>query len=252
MELKLNNVLSDFKLQFKIYGTSSILIEWPKIISEDILKNMLNFKEFIENNYVKQKIHIISSYNSLLVVYDKGIDNIYNEISHIESWYLSFEDKNFNTTKLWKIPVCYDLDFGLDLEDVSIRNKLSIAEIVKEHTSVKYRLYFIGFLPGFLYLGGLSETLYIPRKSQPRLHVDKGSVGIGGAQTGIYPNNSPGGWNIIGKTPINLFDPKAQNPCFAQCGDQIQFYSINKAEFATLTRNMKSNSYTLENTIVHD
>ena len=104
----MNNVLSDFKLQFKIYGTSSILIEWPKIISEDVLKNMLNFKEFIENNYVKQKIHIISSYNSLLVVYDKGIDNVYNEISHIESWYLSFEDKNFNTTKLWKIPVTDD------------------------------------------------------------------------------------------------------------------------------------------------
>jgi inhibitor of KinA len=244
--------LSDFKLQFKIYGNSSILIEWPKIISEDVLKNMLNFKDFLEKNYIKQNIHILSAYNSLLVSYNIGINNIYDEISYIKSWYLSFEGSNLNTTKLWKIPVCYDLDFGLDLEDISVQNKLSVAEIVKDHTSVKYRLYFVGFLPGFLYLGGLSETLHIPRKSVPRLHVDKGSVGIGGTQTGIYPNNSPGGWNIIGKTPINLFDSKVQNPCFAQCGDQIQFYSISKAEFAKLTTNIKSNSYTLENTIVHD
>ena len=151
-----------------------------------------------------------------------------------------------------KIPVCYDTDFGIYLDEISKEKGLTKSEIIKLHSQSIYTVFFIGFLPGFLYLGGLSETLYIPRKSQPRLHVDKGSVGIGGVQTGIYPNNSPGGWNIIGKTPINLFDPKAQNPCFAQCGDQIQFYSINKAEFATLTTNMKSNSYTLENTIVHD
>ena len=132
---------------------------------------------------------------------------------------------------MWKIPVCYDVDFGLDLQETANQLQLSITELIKYHTSPRYTVYGIGFLPGFMYLGGLPHQLEIKRKTTPRLHVPRGSVGLAGRQTGIYPQDSPGGWNIIGKCPIPMFNLKLENPCFVNVGDQVQFYAINRAIF---------------------
>ncbi len=104
-------------------------------------------------------------------------------------------------------------------------------EVIRLHTGHTYVVYGIGFLPGFMYLGGLPETLEVPRKSAPRLEVRKGSVGLAGKQTGIYPQQSPGGWNIIGNCPIPLFNVEKEQPCFVNVGDRIQFYAINKGEY---------------------
>jgi len=154
--------------------------------------------------------------------------------------------------KLWKIPVCYDQEFGIDLEEISNQNSIPIPDIIQGHSGSIYSIYFIGFLPGFLYLGGLDKQLYFPRKMTPRLKINKGSVAIGGSQTGVYPNESPGGWNVIGNTPINFFNINDENPCFASAGDQIQFVSVSKSEYNKIETKIKNNSYIIESEGIND
>jgi inhibitor of KinA len=130
-----------------------------------------------------------------------------------------------------RIPVCYAKTFAPDLEDLALQNKISQEEVIRIHTSATYRVYMIGFLPGFAYMGRVDERIVTPRRSQPRTMVPAGSVGIAGEQTGIYPFASPGGWNIIGQTPVALFDVKRKQPVLLQPGDEVTFYSITEHEF---------------------
>ena len=111
------------------------------------------------------------------------------------------------------------------------------------HTSSQYLVYFLGFQPGFLYLGGLDSRLHNPRRSNPRLRVDRGAVAIGGEQTGIYPQDSPGGWNIIGKSPVDFFDVSKSRPCFAKAGDYVQFKPVDVATFDEISKEVKQRDY---------
>lgn len=131
-----------------------------------------------------------------------------------------------------KVPVCYAKPHAPDLEEMAAQKNISIETLVQLHTSKTYRVYMIGFLPGFAYMGKVDEILATPRRTQPRTHVPEGSVGIAGEQTGIYPLVSPGGWNIIGRTPLKLFSAGSDEPVFFQPGDEVQFYSITEDEFA--------------------
>ena len=125
-----------------------------------------------------------------------------------------------------------------------------LAEIIRLHTETDYIVYFIGFQPGFLYIGGLHQNLHVPRKSNPRVRVDKGSVGIGGAQTGVYPQNSSGGWNIIGKSPLNFFNMKATNPCFAKSGDRIQFVAVDIHTFYQIEREVINQEFIIKKSLL--
>jgi inhibitor of KinA len=138
------------------------------------------------------------------------------------------------STNTIKIPVCYHPSFGLDIEAVSAIHQLSINDVIRLHTAKVYRVFMIGFLPGFAYMGTVDEQLITNRKDQPRLQVAAGSVGIAGAQTGIYPIDSPGGWQIIGKTPLQLFNNKRSPACLLSAGDPVQFVAIDKSEFEQL------------------
>lgn len=243
--------MSEFKLQYKPYGERSILIEWPQIISESMLNSVLLYKEKLKNYNFKQKVYIKSAYNSILITYDFTINNFYGEILVLKSVFNEDYDALENNFKLWKIPVCYDLEFGIDLEEIAKQNSITVSEIIDLHSGTIYPVYFIGFLPGFLYLGGLDNRLHFPRKLAPRLKVKKGSVGIGNTQTGIYPNESPGGWNLIGKTPINFFDITNKRPCFAKSGDKIQFISISREEFNHIANQVDNGSYNIENVVTN-
>mgnify|MGYP000572002399 CR=1 FL=1 len=130
----------------------------------------------------------------------------------------------------------YGFEFGPDLDFVSTHTGLSVEKIIEIHSTTIYDLHFIGFLPGFLYLGGLDESLAIPRKSVPRFQVPKGAVAIGGSQTGIYPIESSGGWNIIGNSPISFFDINNDTPCFAKTGDTVSFKSISMNTYEELDK----------------
>ena len=130
------------------------------------------------------------------------------------------------------IPVCYSVSFAPDIESIALEKNISIEKIVQLHTEQLYTVYMIGFLPGFPYMGEVNESIAVPRKNEPRAKLAAGSVGIAGKQTGIYPMESPGGWQIIGRTPLKIFDKeKNEDPVLLQPGDEIQFYSISEDEF---------------------
>jgi inhibitor of KinA len=131
-----------------------------------------------------------------------------------------------------EIPVCYDREFAVDIDDVAQRAAISPAEVIRLHSATEYRVACIGFVPGFPFLTGLPKVLATPRRDMPRKEIPPGSVGIGGAQTGIYPLSSPGGWNLIGRTPLRLFDPQKNPPALLRAGGRVRFRVITREEFA--------------------
>jgi inhibitor of KinA len=242
--------LNDFKLTYKQFGERSILVEWPSKIDENILENIIFFKEKLENSILKELIQIKLAYNSILISYNYTIDNIYDEVLILKELYFAKNSNIKSAYRQWKIPVCYDEKFALDLEDISIEKGISKQDIIALHSEAIYIVYFIGFLPGFLYLGGLNKTINFPRKVTPRLLIEKGAVAIGGNQTGVYPTQSPGGWNIIGNSPINFFDVSINTPCFAKTGDKIQFYPITLKKHNDITALVKAGVYQFESEVI--
>jgi inhibitor of KinA len=177
----------------------------------------------------------VPAYSSLTVYFQEQIPSqevksyVIQLLEKNTELFSSSTDNTSSTTHI--IPVCYDPSYGLDIVAIAEEKHLSIDEIIALHTSQTFRVYMIGFVPGFAYMGTLPVSLETKRKNEPRLEVPKGSVGIAGLQTGIYPSTIPGGWNILGRTPINLFD-KTKEPCsFLQAGDLVQFQSITKEAF---------------------
>jgi inhibitor of KinA len=147
------------------------------------------------------------------------------------------------TAEVVTIPVCYDVEFGPDLPDVAHRAGLSTEEVIRLHSSPTYLVYFLGFSPGFVYLGGLPDSLHTPRLATPRPTIAGGSVGIAGSQTGIYPVDSPGGWKLIGRTPLRMFDPEATPPTRLQPGDRMKFAPIDREEFQVFSFKSQVSSF---------
>jgi inhibitor of KinA len=194
-----------------------------------ILKN--NFKGFIET---------VPAYNSLAVFYDvTAVKNNYTINTMVFDVVKNYIEKLIDELQVTAtskkqtviIPVLYN---GDDLEFVAREHQLTTEEVITIHSTKKYRLFMIGFLPGFAYMGKVDERIATPRLTSPRTHVKAGSVGIAGFQTGIYPLQSPGGWQLIGQTPVKIFDVEKNNPCLLSAGDEVQFISINKNEFEKL------------------
>lgn len=217
--------MADYDLAYRPFGNRALLIEWPARISETILNDIIEFRSRIQTNL--PELEIIPAYNSLTLIDERPL-NFKELIPRLEHIYREEGKKVIVNRKLWNIPVCYEEPFCLDLEEMASNGNLTREEIIKQHTQGTYTVYAIGFLPGFMYLGGLPESLHYPRREKPRLKVPRGAVGIGGKQTGIYPQESPGGWNIIGNSPIKIFNAENNPPCGISVGDQIRFYSIDK------------------------
>jgi len=235
-----------YPLKYSQYNDCSILIEWPAIIDKNMLKDILLYKEMIINYSAESKLEVINTYNSLLIIYELTIDNINDRFLALKSLYYDLNVDAEIESKLWEIPVCYDDELAMDLKWFSKEKKLSKQEIINLHTSAIYNVFFIGFLPGFLYLGGLNSKLYLDRKTTPNLNVKKGSVGIGGKQTGIYPQNSPGGWHIIGRSPIDFFSPKLNPPCKMKAGDKVKFNSISVEEYSDVLKQVEASNFRLK------
>ncbi|MBC3846176.1 5-oxoprolinase subunit PxpB [Winogradskyella echinorum] len=234
-----------YHLQYSRFNECSVLIEWPELINEDILKNILNFKNKIENSHIKHLLEVINTYSSILIIYKRAIDNVNDEILRLRDVYSGLSGLDISIDKTWHIPVCYDSEFAVDLDQFSKAKYLSNSEIIRLHSQTIYTVYFIGFLPGFLYLGGLDSKLFFDRKSTPNLSVKKGSVAIGGKQTGIYPQDSPGGWHVIGNSPIDLFNSNNKTPCFIKAGDKIQFKPISISDYNSIKESVCSSTFDL-------
>jgi inhibitor of KinA len=240
--------LSAFHLTYKPFGNSAILIEWPAKIAEEIIGDIVTFeKKIIKNSNV---LDTVVAYHSLLIKYTAPVANYTSTTLELQELYTTQSSQKKEVQQLWQIPVCYHPSFGLDLEEMAAKKHCTVEDIIALHTGVSYLIYFIGFLPGFLYLGGLHATLHTPRIATPRIRVAKGSVGIGGAQTGVYPQNSSGGWNIIGKSPVNFFNTNNVAPIFAKPGDRIQFIPITLATFYEVEKEVANKTYTLKSSLL--
>ncbi|MEQ9402177.1 MAG: 5-oxoprolinase subunit PxpB [Cyclobacteriaceae bacterium] len=203
-------------------GERTLLLQAPgKIAIEEIHQSASLSKQVLGNAL----IDIVPSYDAIALFYQGDYKDILKKLESAEDL---LESKKAEP-KVLEIPVCYEM--GMDLEEVASYTKMRIEELVEHHENGNYRVMMIGFTPGFIYMDGLATELECPRKSNPRKHVEAGSVGIGGSQTGIYSLNSPGGWNIIGRTPLTLFDSGSSKPPGIEPGTKIRFSRITKEEF---------------------
>lgn len=156
--------------------------------------------------------------------------------SILEEIVANLRDETNLKAKIIEIPVCYGGDFGPDLEYVALHNGLKPEEVIKIHSDNNYLVYMIGFAPGFPYLGGMSKKIAVPRRNSPRLVIPAGSVGIAGEQTGVYSIETPGGWQLIGRTPLALFQLASSPPSLLQAGDIVKFQPISRQEYEELER----------------
>jgi len=220
-------------------GDSALLIHFGNKIDEGINKKVLHLFQQIKStslSYIKDVVPAYSSiavhYNVVQVLEKSKTQTAFKTVSKEIKKLLNGETEMLaQATRKIKIGVCYSAAFGIDLEEMANKKNIFVDEIISLHMSKKYRVYTIGFLPGFAYMGEVDEKIAIPRRQQPRTNIPAGSVGIAGKQTGIYPLNSPGGWQIIGRTPVKLFDKGSDEPVFFKPGDEVEFYSITEDEF---------------------
>lgn len=230
----------------KQMGERAILVDFKPEISENILENILFIKEILEFGILEQKVEVINTYHSLLIIYPLTIEDAYSEFLAVQRLIAGANIEKNLQTKIFNIPVCYDEEYGLDLEELEKEKGMTIDQIIELHVQPAYSVFFIGFLPGFLYLGGLKKELYFPRKKTPRMEVLKGAVGIGENQTGIYPKTSPGGWQIIGNSPVEIFNKKLDPPCQISAGDKIKFYPVSKTDFLRIKAEVESGNFQLK------
>ena len=222
-------------------GTQAILIRWAPREHSQFLPYLLAIKNRLVSHF---KVEIVHTYYQILVkvapspaVLDQLKQLLDQEIVPLA-----------NKALIHHIPVCYDLEFGLDLNAFAKAKQVAPRTIIDWHCAPRYTIAFLGFLPGFPYLTGLDPRLHFPRKKKPAFNIPKGAVAIGGSQTGIYPQESPGGWHIIGNTPIRLFDPKANNPSPFSPGDQIQFNPVSFSKYNTIAQKVARGTYDLKTT----
>jgi len=181
--------------------------------------------------------NIHPAYSSILVSFNPLRATFQHVEEFIQSSIAASQKSPRPPARMIEIPVCYDEEFGPDLKEVTSRNNLSLEQVIEIHSLGVYRVYFIGFTPGFAYLGGLSPRLATPRLPSPRTKVPAGSVAIGGKQTAVYPISTPGGWRIIGRTPLKLFSPEKEPFSLLALGDQVRFRKISREEFFTQNEN---------------
>ncbi len=224
------------------YGENAFLLKWPSVIDTKMHDEILTWEAFIASSFQNELLDIVITYTEIAVYFKSNIAlDTFSSIVHSMELQNDLSIRQKPTT--WLIPVCYDKELGWDIEVVAEQNNITTGQVSNLHTAQPYRVYFTGFLPGFLYLGGLSHQLTTPRKETPRLKIPKGSVAIAGSQTGIYPQDSPGGWQIIGQTPIEMFDLLEAKPSPFSPGDYIQFQSVSKDTFEGILAEIEAGVY---------
>jgi inhibitor of KinA len=228
-------------LPYRIFplGDSAITVDFGNCINETVNDEVIARFSQIQNNPLPGMIEAVPAYSSLTVYYNVlrlkkktlAEQTVYDYMKQQLDHLLMHPVERINKEKrLLRIPVCYDTEFAMDIKQIAAVKNITPDEIINRHTSKAYRVYMLGFLPGFSYMGEVDEKIAMPRKPQP-VNIVAGSVGIAGRQTGIYPLASPGGWQIIGRTPLKMFDGNNNEPTILKAGDIVQFYSISRDEF---------------------
>ncbi len=240
------SAISDGDCTIYALGDSAMTIGLGEKIDARYHAQIMATRQWIEANRFDGLIDCITAYSSLTVLYDVPI--VKNAIGHadVHTFIREYLTKACQGAaqqaagakgRLVSIPVCYDDALAPDMEDVCRMTGLTRHEVIALHTGRIYPVYMVGFLPGFAYLARVDDRLVVSRKQRPRARVEAGSVGVAGVQTGIYPVASPGGWQIIGRTPLTLFDVNAEPPVLLAAGDEVRFHAIDHAAYQQLVRN---------------
>lgn len=226
-------------MDLKMYSLSenAITLEWGNKINFSIYEKIANLNTLLNKKPFFGFVETVPAYTTLTIFYQPelilDVDDSPTAFvkSYIEKLLKESSHKIAFQENCVTIPVCYDIEFGIDLQYIAEKKGISIQEVVELHQQKDYKVFMMGFLPGFSYMGEVDNKISTPRKATPRAIIEEGAVGIAGNQTGIYPLASPGGWQIIGKTPYCLFDAEKEDPFFFKTGDRVRFYSISKEEF---------------------
>ncbi|MEH7234634.1 5-oxoprolinase subunit PxpB [Bacillus sp. JJ1562] len=222
-------------------GDMALQIFYKESASDALQRQIQHTTKQIEKMKIQGVVELVPAFQSITIYYNPiltSYKNLMSKVSEICKG-ISIIEKS-SSKEVIVIPTCYD---GEDLENVARGHRLSTEEVISIHSSIDYLVYMIGFLPGFPYLKGLPKQLATPRLSSPRLKVPKGAVGIGGDQTGIYPLDSPGGWNLIGRTPVPIFEPEEPNQFLLKAGDYLRFSPISVKEYKEVENLVKENQY---------
>ena len=227
-------------------GEAALMVEFGKGIHPETNKKVKALADYLDQWPLPGMLEYVSAYSSVTVFYNPAkVKQFHKEQLPLQTEQLAYQvladllvgvlsklDNSVITApRTVEIPVCYGGEYGPDLAYVAEHNKLTIEEVIQIHSQGQYLVYMIGFAPGFPYLGGMSEKIATPRRPSPRLEIPAGSVGIAGMQTGVYPITTPGGWQLIGRTPLPLFRPDEEIPSLLQAGDLIRFRPISLAEY---------------------
>jgi inhibitor of KinA len=233
-------------LPYRIFplGDSAITIDFGNCIDEYVNQEVITRFDQLLQQPLPGMTEAVPAYSSITVYFDvnalKKNFTIHQPVyewmrQQLEQWLQQPVQHKQRTERLQNIPVCYEEEFAWDIRHLATTKNISIDEVIQIHTSKSYKVYMLGFLPGFAYMGKVDERIAMPRKPQP-VNIAAGSVGIAGKQTGIYPLASPGGWQIIGRTPLQLFDVEREEPTLLRAGDNVQFYSITIKEFELIKK----------------
>jgi inhibitor of KinA len=229
-------------VRFLSVGDRALAIEFGDTIDRALSRKVLGLDRIIRAALPQGVIETVPTFRSLLVHYDPlatSRANLEYEIAGL----LDHSASGLADARLWRIPVCYAGEFAPDLADVARLTSLEPAEVVRLHSSVRYHVYMLGFSPGFPYMGDLPSELALPRRADPRVRVPAGSIAIATTLTAIYPHESPGGWHLIGATPIRFFDPARERPSLLAAGDAVVFDPIEPPAFAAIRHTVETGAY---------
>lgn len=234
-------------MNYKIFpiGEHALTIDFGNTISAELNDRVTSLADDINKNRFPGFVETVPAYSSLTVFYNllqvrrnhPNFPNAHAAVkNHIESALNNLKEKSHFESRNIKIPVCYDDKFAPDLSFIAEHGNLTTKQVIEIHTAKVYRVFMLGFLPAFAYMGEVDDVIAAPRRQSPRTKIAAGSVGIAGLQTGIYPLESPGGWQIIGRTPLEMFQPLENSVSYLQVGDSVSFYQISKEEYQDLKR----------------
>lgn len=218
-------------VRFLTLGDSAIAVEFGQEIRLDVNQQVTALKKLLEENPVAGVVELVPTYCTLMIVYNP-LTIGYTELKQaVEKLLGQLSAVSTSEKEVIEIPVLYGGEYGPDLQEVASVHNMTEAEVIRCHAEPEYPIYMLGFVAGFPYLGGMNEAIATPRKQSPRLKIPAGSVGIAGGQTGIYSVESPGGWQIIGRTPLKLYDPDLEEPILLRAGQYVKFKPISEAEY---------------------
>lgn len=229
--------------QIKITGDTSLAVVFGNEISIDINTQIRAFDELLAEEQIDGVYETVPTYCSLTVHYAPEKIRYEALAEKLQALLAVAHKAQKMNTLVIEIPVVYGGEYGPDLETVAAHNGMSVDDVVRIHSSAEYLIYMLGFTPGFSYMGGMDESIATPRLKTPRVLIPAGSVGIAGKQTGIYPIDSPGGWQLIGRTPVKLYDAHRDTPILLDAGMHVKFIPIDEAEYARIETRIAQGRY---------